>query len=196
MAHYEKCFAKYGDSHLGVDWPNAEDAQTRYKVMLKVIKEYSCTLLDFGCGLSHLYEYILKEGHQVFYSGLDISPKFVVASKAKFPDIPYYCFDILNTSEVVPDHDYVVMNGVLTEKRGLSFKVMWEYARALLEEVFDKAEVGMAFNVMSSHVDWERDDLFHLPLDMLVDFLRKKLTRNFVIRGDYGLYEYTTYVYR
>ncbi len=54
----------------------------------------------------------------------------------------------------------------------------------------------MAFNVMSKHVDWEREDLFHLPFDTLAEFLKKELTRNFVFRNDYGLYEYTTYVYR
>jgi len=45
-------------------------------------------------------------------------------------------------------------------------------------------------------VDWEREDLFHLSLDSLAGFLVKELGRDFVIRNDYGLYEYTTYVYR
>ncbi len=49
---------------------------------------------------------------------------------------------------------------------------------------------------MSKQVDWERDDLFHLPLDQMADFVCGNLSRNFVIRNDYGLYEYTTYVYR
>ena len=34
IEHYESCLAKHGDSHLGVDWPNARDAATRYGVML------------------------------------------------------------------------------------------------------------------------------------------------------------------
>ena len=60
--HYEDCFKKHGDSNLGVDWPNKIDADTRYKIMLEVITCSSLTvsLLDFGCGLSHLYEFILK----------------------------------------------------------------------------------------------------------------------------------------
>ena len=40
-----------------------------------------------------------------------------------------------------------------------------------------------------------RDDLFHLPLDLLAEFLDTLLSRHFVIRNDYGLYEYTVYVY-
>jgi hypothetical protein len=49
---------------------------------------------------------------------------------------------------------------------------------------------------MSKHVDWEREDLFHLPFDRLTSFLTNRLSRHFVIRHDYGLYEYTTYVYK
>ena len=64
------------------------------------------------------------------------------------------------------------------------------------QRVFEKARVGIAFNVMSKHVDWERDDLFHLPFDVLAGFLRRELSRHYVFRANYGLYEYTTYVYR
>ena len=73
---------------------------------------------------------------------------------------------------------------------------MFSYFKQLSTRVFKYAAVGMAFNVMSKHVDWEREDLFHLPFDTLAEFVRKELTRNFVFRNDYGLYEYTTYVYR
>ena len=66
----------------------------------------------------------------------------------------------------------------------------------LLPRVFAAARVGMAFNVMSKHVDWERDDLFHVPYDMLAAFLKANVSRHFQFRADYGLYEYTTYVYR
>ena len=73
---------------------------------------------------------------------------------------------------------------------------MLVYFKSVVRAVFAKAELGIAFNVMSKHVDWERDDLFHLPFDILAQFITRELTRNFIIRNDYGLYEYTTYVYR
>jgi hypothetical protein len=130
------------------------------------------------------------------YSGLDLSEKFIEVSKNKFPQINYYQADIIKNPNLVPVFDYIVMNGVLTEKRELSFEEMWEYTQTLLARVFEKARRGVAFNVMAKTVDWERDDLFHLPMDTLASFLVKKLSRNFIIRSDYGLYEYTTYLYR
>lgn len=200
VSHYESCLDKYGDSPLGVDWPKPKDVDKRYQVMLDVIKHDQpghIRLLDFGCGASHLYEYIRKNNlSSIEYSGLDLSEKFIKLSKRKFPQIAYYCVDILDENVDIPSFDYIVMNGVFTEKCSLSFDEMFDYFKKVVEKVFDKSEKGIAFNVMSKQVDWEREDLFHLPLDLLADFLTRNISRNFVIRNDYGLYEYTTYVYR
>jgi cyclopropane fatty-acyl-phospholipid synthase-like methyltransferase len=200
IEHYESCLQKYGDSHRGVDWPNQEDAETRYRVMLDVIATSaakSVTLLDFGCGASHLYEYILRCGlDHIRYSGLDLSGKFISLSRSKFPHVNYYCLDILEDQPALPHFDYIVLNGVFTEKCTLSFQEMFSYFKRVVISLFHKTNMGIAFNVMSSHVEWEREDLFHLPLDTLADFLTKDLTRSFMIRNDYGLYEYTAYVYK
>ena len=200
VEHYEACLAEHGDTHLGVDWPKAQDAETRYRVMLELIRP-PCPpivkLLDFGCGASHLYEHIIANGITgIEYMGLDLSPNFIELSRKKFPKNPYICADILEQPDAVPASDYIVMNGVFTEKRGLTFDEMLDYFERTLTAVFAKAQHGIAFNVMSKHVDWEREDLFHLPFDTLARIVIRALTRNFVIRNDYGLYEYTTYVYR
>jgi SAM-dependent methyltransferase len=201
ISHYETCLEKYGDSHLGVDWPNKNDADLRYRIMLEVIRPTSkvnINLLDFGCGASHLYEYIVKNNlvNKINYSGLDISEKFIKLSKEKFPYLNYYCMDILDNPINLPEFDYIIMNGVFTEKRELSYNDMFLYFMDTIQILYPKSLKGMAFNVMSKQVDWERDDLFHLSFDILADFLSKKISRNFIIRNDYGLYEYCVYLYR
>lgn len=200
IKHYESCLDKYGDSHLGVDWPKIEDVDKRYSIMLEIIDIPSSgkiKLLDFGCGASHLYEYIIKQNiNNIEYSGLDISEKYIKLSKSKFPFNKYYLIDILEDDSNLPNFDYIVMNGIFTEKRSLSFDEMFNYFKKLIIKVYDKANKGIVFNVMSKHVDWEREDLFHLPFDLLVAFLKDKISRHFIIRNDYGLYEYTVYVFK
>jgi SAM-dependent methyltransferase len=201
VEHYEDCLAKHGDTHQGVDWPNAQDALKRYEVMLGVVRSHpkqAVRILDFGCGAGHLLDYIRTQNISgIDYVGLDLSPQFISLCRQKYPDIPFYCKDIL-ADEVsdLPQFDYVILNGVLTEKRGLPFDAMWTYTRTLLKKVFEFAQIGIVFNVMSKHVDWERDDLFHMPLDLLAGFLTKHLSRHYLIRNDYGLYEFATYVYK
>ncbi|HEU0283311.1 MAG TPA: class I SAM-dependent methyltransferase [Gallionella sp.] len=199
IEHYEDCLAQHGDTHLGVDWPNPRDAEKRYRVMLEVVREDSkgLTLLDFGCGASHLYPYMLNSRYAALqYHGLDASNAFCELSRSKYPQNDYFCLDVLEAPERLGEFDYVVMNGVFTEKRELTFDEMFEYFKRVLRVVFPRVRRGLAFNVMSKAVDWERDDLFHLPADLLIAFLTKELSRHFVIRNDYGLYEYTVYVYK
>ena len=45
VTHCEKCLQRHGDNHRGVDWPNASDAQTRYRIMLEVIR--AAARMDF-----------------------------------------------------------------------------------------------------------------------------------------------------
>jgi len=199
VAHYESCLKEHGDTHRGVDWPKAEHVDIRYQVMLEVIREdkSNVSLLDFGCGASHLYEYIRRKGlTNIAYAGLDISQEFVALCRRKFPWLSYYCMDVLIEGDSLPEFDYIVMNGVFTEKRSLCYSEMLEYFFNVLRRLYAKTLIGLAFNVMSSHVDWERDDLFHLPLDTMAAFVTRELGRDFVVRNDYGLYEYTTYLYR
>jgi SAM-dependent methyltransferase len=200
VEHYEECLRKHGDTYRGVDWPSRKDLETRYRVMLDIIRRGDrrpISLLDFGCGAAHLRSYIRKTGKKgIRYQGLDLSKEFVQLCRKKFPKDTFYCVDALRPSSKLPAFDYAVMNGVFTEKRGMKQKEMFLYMQKLLTKVFLRSRKGVAFNVMSKQVDWELPAAFHLGVDELSKFLTKKLTRNFVIRHDYGLYEYTVYLYK
>ncbi|RFN60038.1 class I SAM-dependent methyltransferase [Marixanthomonas ophiurae] len=202
VRHYESCLERHGDTHKGVDWPNEKDAYTRYKVMLDVIKEENekTNLLDFGCGAAHMLSYMQKNPElykNINYSGADLSSKFIDLSRKKFPKTDFYCIDLLEDElSEVPNFDYAILNGVFTEKQDLTFDEMWLFFKKMILAIFEKVDKGIAFNVMSKDVDWERDDLFHLSLDLLTDFLTQELSRDFIIRNDYGLYEYTVYLYK
>lgn len=192
IERYEKNLQTYGDSHLSLEWPNEADIYIRYKVMLDIVKTTPCSLLDFGCGLSGLYSYIINNKLDIDYTGLDISQKFIDMCKSKFPSVPYLCCDILDTE--IGKYDYIIANGVVTIKDRLSFDEMWDYTKYLLIQLFKSCGVGVAINFTSKHVDWELDKLFHLPMDTLASFITKSLTRHFVCRQDYNLFEYTTYI--
>jgi hypothetical protein len=73
---------------------------------------------------------------------------------------------------------------------------MMDFTCRMLERAFLGAKQGIAFNLMSKLVEWERDDLFHVPYDEISRFTTARLSRHHVIRADYGLYEYTMYIYK
>lgn len=206
IKHYEKCFDEFGDSPKGVDWTKEEQVDTRYQVMIESIYFYEksfnlsekVSVLDYGCGLSHLYNFILKKNlNNIDYTGLEISEKFFNESKKKYPKNKYIFGDILKEPSILKiNYDYIILNGVFTEKRQLTYDYMFEYLKKMISIIFTKSKKAIAFNVMSKQVDWEVDTLFHVPIDDMANFLTKKITRNFIIRNDYGLYEYTVYIYK
>ena len=165
--------------------------------MLDVIRDNdNCNILDFGCGTALLYLYLSEADiKNINYIGLDISDKFIDFCKVKYPDVKFYCLDV-NEENLEVEFDYAICNGTFTEKLNLTFDEMFSFFSKTISILFEKSKKGIAFNVMSSHVDYERDDLFHLSHDVLADFLVKNLSRDYVIRNDYGLYEYTVYVYK
>ena len=195
----ESYFDRLGDSPLGMGWPNLPDAQTRYDVMLGVRRNPAepIRLLDFGCGTGHLYSHIQRTAiNGIDYHGIDLSSKFISTARERHPEADFRCADVLNDPAALGTYDYAVINGVFTSKCEMSFESMFGFVQDILRLLFSRVRCGMAFNAMSKQVDWERDDLFHLPMDELAWFLCRNLSRHFVIRNDYGLYEYTTYVYQ
>jgi SAM-dependent methyltransferase len=200
-AHYEQCLERYGSNHMGMDWPNLVDLKRRFSVMLGVVSQSEgrlFSLLDVGCGVGLLLDYIKDSDseHSCAYTGLDISEQMVHTARQRHPETPFVIQDIIASPLPDSSYDYIVMNGVLTEKVSLSQADMEAYAKRIIVAAFNAASKGIAFNIMSSHVDWERDELFHWPLDEAVGFMVKACSRNIVVRMDYGLYEYTVYLYK
>ena len=202
VKHYEACFREHGDSHAGVDWPDQADAAKRYEIMLRPSRGNPFPVIhDYGCGLGHLLGFMRDSSAEsnFDYSGSDASKIFVEACRLKFPEIR---FDQLSLIEGVYRHkhpgsnyDFIIANGVFTEKRELEHEEMWDYVKATLRYLFARAEVCLSVNFMSTHVDWERSDLFHLPVDALLEFCANNLSRHVDIVSSYGLYEYTAHIY-
>jgi SAM-dependent methyltransferase len=193
---YEKCFKEHGDTPQGLAWPNEEGMQKRFRVMEGLVDAPHASLLDLGCGTGRFLEYLKKNDSKIDYTGMDISKKFIDHCKKTYITGDFHVRDILREPLDPDSYNYIVMNGILTVKNSLSFPEMWDFTKSLVKGAFLGATHGIAFNVMSKQVDWERDDLFHLSLDELANFLSSELSRNFVIRNDYGMYEYTVYMYK
>lgn len=201
VAHYEQCLGKFGVSAQGMDWPNEADLLTRFKVMLDIIpnsKKRNSSILDIGCGGGLLLDFIKgsREYGCLSYRGIDVSEKMIDAALKKNPNGKFSVHDILEDPLPKASAEYIIMNGVLTEKLSLTQDEMEAYSKRMIKAAFLICEKGLAFNTMSIHLDWLRDDLFHWPLDKAVSFLTKECSRNIIIRMDYGLYEYTVYLYK
>lgn len=199
---YNERYAEHGDNCQALGWPSEVDNRERFEVMFGVAgtnKAEPYHLLDFGCGLGHFREWLVGRDEYLIYIGLDINPDFVEACHVKYPDTKFMYLDVLNDScfAQLPEYDYITCNGVFTEKLDTSWDDQWSYFTSIIKRLWQRTKRGLAFNVMSPVVDYERPDLFHVTFDDMARFVRFILgSRHFTFRHDYGLWEYTTYVYR
>jgi SAM-dependent methyltransferase len=199
----EELFAVHGDTHRGLGYPKADGFDARYRVYLDVTHfgpaaELPCTMLDVGCGTGRLLDEIkASAGIKIGYTGIDLSPKLIAAAKAKHPEADFVVGDPFDVDAIwAANPDYAVFGGIFTCKLQMTQEQMTNYMVRLLRLAFDHCRRGLAFNVMSHHVDWEREDLFHVPFDQMARILRANFGRNYIFRADYGLFEYTVYLYR
>jgi SAM-dependent methyltransferase len=197
----EQDLAAHGDSHLGVGYTRtAAAARAQYRLMLEIIREDSeiISILDFGCGLAHLLDYIgsRPELAHLRYTGLDLSQKYIAAARKRHPAVHFLHMNVLEDDAALADFDYIILNGLFNYRGAIPRAQMTTYWQKLIGVAFRHCRRGIAFNVMSKLVDWERDDLFYLPFDEMAGFVARNLSRHFIVRHDYPSYEYTTYVYR
>ncbi|CAN5375790.1 class I SAM-dependent methyltransferase [soil metagenome] len=195
--YYEKCLEEHGATAKGMDWPNPEDLVRRFNVLMDIAQSGNkVSLLDLGCGVGllvdHLGEKTLLDRFE--YTGADISPKMIAVARERHPSHSFEVRDTLINPYGKDRFDYVLMNGVLTEKHGMSQSQMIEFAKEIIQNAYQSCKYGVAFNIMSSHVDWKREDLFHWELDDIVSFMVKNCSRKIRIMMDYGLYEYTVHL--
>jgi dTDP-4-amino-4,6-dideoxygalactose transaminase len=203
MHHYDACLLRHGDTARGADWPNEIDRQTRFTVMLDVVasdRAERVDLIDVGCGTGELFRRAQQvERPSISYRGIDISPLALQFARAKFPCAKFLAFDILEANDqelTALASDYCVINGLFTVKRDLSNDEMWRFMTGVISRLWPITRKAMAFNVMSKHVQYERDDLFHVSLDQMAGFLHELAGRSITFRADYGLFEYTCYVWK
>jgi SAM-dependent methyltransferase len=156
-------------------------------------------LCDLACGTGALLTYLSSLGStNIRYIGVDRSASALAYARAKHPAAHFLDLDVADPkADLTPMAcDYLVCSGLFTVRFGVSNAEMWAFLERTIARIWPLVRKGLAFNVMSKCVDWEREGLFHVPMDDVARLLHRLAGRNVVLRADYGLYEYTAYARR
>jgi SAM-dependent methyltransferase len=199
--HYAVAFSTHGTTPKGVDWgANPQDHLLRLDRMLDVTRRglpagAKASLLDVGCGFGSLLDRSLERGLPLEYTGIDICEPMVEAARKRHPQARWLSGDILATP-CIEHHDYVVCNGILTQKLGASIRDMDEFLKALVRQMFSLCRIGVAFNVMTSYVNFTAPNLYYRSPAELLAWCMSEISTKVVLDHAYPLFEYTLYLYR
>lgn len=198
--HYQRTFAEHGCSSAGVDWGTDETVWRRNHAMLQLVTNDldhpgKPSLLDVGCGYANLLDQASETGVAINYHGIDVVPEMTDAAAKRHPQAS---LRTLNAFDLNKDerYDYLVCNGILTQKLEASQLDMQAFAKRLITHLYKHCNRGIAFNVMSSRVNFMADNLFYWsPVESLA-FCIGELSSSVGLDHHYLPYEYTVYVYR
>lgn len=198
-AHYERTFRAHGTTAKGADWgEKVADLAIRYDKMAAVIApggSEPVSLLDVGCGFGGLLDHLRARGIATDYTGIDVVPDMIETARARHPKARFILGDVLAANDL-GQYDYVVCNGILTQKLDVPAAEMDAFAAALVRRMFALCRKGIAFNVMTTKVNYFANNLYYRNPAELFAWCLTELTRHIRIDHAYPLYEYTMYLYR
>lgn len=195
--HYGRLFAAHGDAAQAVQYSDAASQRRRFDVLAEVAPVLG-SVADFGCGLGHLYEYLIEREPDVRYLGLDFVDEFVRAAgnKHKSERVSFRTFDIVE-DEPPDGYDYALLSGVFNNK----ISDNWGFMTTALRKMWRCAGRGIAFNGLSTYVDYQDDGLYYVDPCRVFDFCKRELSPYVVLRHDYLVkpesvpFEFVLYVY-
>ena len=92
--HYLPLLQRHGPTYQAVDWGSAQGQALRFRVLLEIGNVTAASLLDVGCGVGHLADYLKGIDFRGNYVGFDLVPEMVQAAQARHPDWTFHAGDL------------------------------------------------------------------------------------------------------
>jgi len=197
--HYSRKFSSHGPTPEGVDWGSDEaKAFLRYEKMLAVADFTSgnrASLLDVGCGYGGLRQFAANTSIDLDYTGIDVAGNMIEWAQANSAGGNFIDGDVLDY-QFDRKFDYVVCNGILTQKLEATGLEMDRFAARLIRRIFSLCTIGIAFNVMTTKVNFYSNNLYYRNPSELLAWCLTEISPHVRVDHAYRLFEYTMYVYQ
>ncbi len=190
---YQDAFNRHGNSLDAVFIPKGRQLE-RFISLLTYVKTESFSILDYGCGLGQMSNYIKQNFPKANYLGVDIVEDFISENNAKYDfgrfEIIKDCYDIKN------NYDVITAAGVFNLPYVQDKKKHQQIVYDNLSHLFSKTNDVLSVNFMTDEVDFIQDGAFHQNVMDLYNFTKKNLTKRVVVDESYMPYEFTFHFFK
>ena len=200
--HYETLARRHGASAAANQWRDLETQERRFAVLADIAPDIvTASVLDFGCGTGALYGFLKEKlGFTGTYCGVDISTTSIEVARQTWPEARFERANLL-AGDTVGKFDYVLISGVFNNRLHEDWPCM-SYLQEVLQAVWPLARKGLAFNAMSTYVDYQDENLCYFSPEEIFAFCKTRLSAKVLLRHDYQIkdgvipFEFAMYVYR
>ncbi|MED4753930.1 class I SAM-dependent methyltransferase [Brevibacillus choshinensis] len=194
QTHYRNLFLKFGDSAESAQYRDRVTQVKRFEILIEIEDINGSKVLDFGCGTAHFATYLKEKGIKVDYTGVDFVKEFLQCAKEKHPDSKFCSLD----EALQETYDYVFVSGVFNNVMENNEK----FYKETVKQLYQVANKGLAFNMMSSYVDYYDEGLYYEKPENVFRFIKNEVSPYVTIRNDYQIrdgvipFEFAVYVYK
>lgn len=191
---YEDNLVQHGISSKAVGWKDEQSQLLRFQKLSHVIsaEHEGYSVNDWGCGYAAMYDYLDEHlSGCVKYYGYDISAEMLKRARELHPQSE---MELIQSASVTAKADYTFVSGTFNVRFNESNAAWDTYIKETLLALAQQTKKGLAFNLLTTYVDWKQENLFYAdPLEYF-DFCKRNLSRNVSLIHDYPLYEWTMLV--
>lgn len=177
--HYNELIDLNGYSKAGIGW-KSNMLNNRYKIFKKYIKFHNSSILDFGGGMAHLFNYLNKEKirykNYIYY---DLNKKLENFVRKKYKNK----IKIINKFPK-NSYDVIIINGVYNFNYGNNKTIFKKDIIKLFK--LTKNYLGISF--LNNNVDYKEKHLFYHNEIEIFKFCRS-LTYKLIIDKNFSKYE-------
>ena len=188
---YDDRVNNYGLSAETVGWKSYEQQILRFEVLTAELELKNKNILDIGCGLGDLANYLhLNKVQFKKYTGIDVSDNMLTMARHNvLPHLSTFFFNCNILKDTISEkYDFAIMSGLLNLKQSTCsgmelLEIFLNKSRAIVKE-------GLAFNLLTDQVDFVQPHHVHFNSKQVRIFTAKYF-KNVIVHENYGLYEFT-----
>ena len=195
---YEKSLSDHGLDSKSVGWKDEGSQLLRFQKLVCVIDGKSAapeeiSVNDLGCGYGAMFKYLdAMEGVRLKrYFGYDISEEMLNTARGVVADERA---EFLQSPHVTTLADYSFVSGTFNVKLESSDEIWGAHIKEVLLNLAEHSRRGLAFNLLSTYVDWKQENLYYGDPFMFFDFCKRNISPYVALLHDYSLYEWTIVV--
>ena len=187
--YYREKLRLFGNGPQGADWSSRSAQIDRFEALTSGIGRYE-GIIDFGCGVGALYEYLMAEGYSGNYCGFDLLDEAVtIASNT-------YGSHFTNSASRLERADHVIASGLFNVKNSASNSDWEDYIEGILNQMTSLASISIRFNLLPPNptVKNPRGDLYFADLNWLCDVSRRLSWRSMTLQRHKKVFDLTIFV--
>jgi trans-aconitate methyltransferase len=181
----------YGNDWRSLGWQSRQTQYQRFAVLAQVGPLEHTRVLDVGCGLGDLYEYLRAQRIPVDYTGYDLLPDMVERARQRYPQGRFEVRDVLQGLGT-ERFDYILSSGAFNVNFGDNIRAVQQVLRQMVAQ----CERAVAINFLKWSAGASHDPIFQYyePQDMLA--FCQTLCPCVQLREGYLPNDFTLYLYQ